>query len=524
MPATTPFPLIDARTGIGTQTIEASTSERKYWLIPFSAPHDASDSAYNYGLKLEAVSRAPATSTRIDTAVSIPGAEALVRRVRAESSRRTADALQIDEAIRSMRSNPERFHRSFSTRRTTPVSRALPQTIDISSPFSGEEGTTLTGNLRVSSSNTAIYVDSRVDGTVLRTDLEAMMQGFDGISLPRLHTLFGTESDVDGNGVIDIFLAAPEKIGSDVIGFFRPADLLPDGVVSGVHSNFREIIYVRTPGAGFDFSLAQATVAHEAFHLINFAEKSLPLFQSTGGTLGTVEALFLNEGLAHLAEDLVGWGVGTPPLTKIYLQCVGQTSLGGGGTTSGDPNCRIVAPGNDSIARRGAAMLFLLYMFQQLGGANYSTTDPAGITGEGLKFLQALCHSGKSGIANLEESSARPLFSWYADFAGLLALDNSGTTSDPRYNFAAEQKDSYTGLFRNIRLRGTRGSGQEAITLNGPIASREVILGTDLSVDSALFVSGAQTILLTIPANLEAHFSLTAAAALSLGVAIVPAP
>ncbi|MFH1262698.1 MAG: hypothetical protein V1495_04545 [Pseudomonadota bacterium] len=522
----TGFTLICAQGGSGIAKIDTSASERKFLLIPFSAPSQESDSALPYDLQIDTTSKTAAVSSpRLTVSPPSTLSEKIVARIQAESRRRAVDQISIEKAVRSFRSDPAPFRRLLSPRAASTAPRDVTTTISIFSPFDGEEGTKLTGNLRVKSAHTAIYVDSRVDLTVADADVKAMMQGFDNITLPRLHVLFGAESDVDGNGVVNVFLAAPEKVGSNVIGFFRPTDLLPDGTVSGVRSNVMEIVYVRTPGAGFDFSLAQATLAHEIFHLINFAQKSLPLFRASVGTLAFTEAIFLNEGQAHLAEDLTGWGVGTPDLIKIYLKCIGLTSLAGGGTTtSDDATCRIAAAGSDSIPRRGAAMLLLLYMFQQLGGATFSTTTVDDIQGDGIKFLKKLSSTTSIGLANLEESSNRTFFFWYADFAGVLALDNTNGSTDPRYHLVSPELDPFTNFYRYIRLRSSRVVDGNTVTWEGPLPSHEITAGADTKLSDSLFVTGLQATVLTVPANLQAQITASANSHLALGLAIVPMP
>jgi hypothetical protein len=523
---TTGFPLICAQGGSGIAKIDPSTSERRLMLIPFSAPSRESDSALAYNVQIDTPSKAAASSPRVDLPSSSTLSEKIVARIQAESRRRAADQISIDAAVHSFRSDPAPFRRLLSPRAASTTPRDVALTVSIFSPFDGEEGTKLTGNLRVKSSHTAIYVDSRVDKTVTDADVKGMMQGFDNVSLPRLHVLFGQESDIDGNGVVNVFLAAPDKVGSNVIGFFRPTDLLPDGAVSGVRSNEMEIVYIRTPDPlSFDYSLAQATMAHETFHLINFAQKSLPLFRSTAGTLAFTEAIFLNEGLAHLAEDLTGYGVGTPDLIKIYLKCINMTSLAGGGTTtSDDATCRIAAPGNDSIPRRGAAMLLLLYMFEQMGGAQFSATTVDDIKGDGIKFLQKLSHTTSIGIANLEESTGRTFFFWYADFAGVLALDNTNLSTDPRYNLVPEERDPNTNLYRFIRLRSSRVVNSSTVSWEGPVPSHQITAGVDTTLSDSLFVTGMQAAVLTVPANLQATITAKAGSGLALGLAIVPMP
>lgn len=520
---------IDARQGSGEKTVPALPSQQSYFLIPFSAPDQTDDTTFPYQLKWNVEGQRQTNASKLEHRQS-QTTKALLsnprfKRIQAESLRRSQDAIHVKEALVAYEKDPISFHRFYSSQGHNLLPKqSLSDTLEIKSPFESEEGSSISGIRRASSARTAIYVDSRVNDSVSTSEVEALVQGFDEVSLPRLHALFGTESDIDGNGVINVFMAAPDKIGTDVIGFFRPTDLLPNNTVSGVQSNQMEIVYIRTPGENFDHDLGQATIAHEVFHLINFSVKSLPFFQRTGGFAGVVEELALNEGQAHLAEDLVGWGIGTPALVQLYLNCLSETSLGGGGSSRASPLCEVSAPGNDSLARRGAMMLFLLYMFQQMGGADYSHETAGDVHGGGVDFLRRLTSSGVTGITNLEESTAfRSFFSWYGDFMATLVLDGTNVTSNPRYQFHQEVTDPFTGLLRNVRMHSERSDEYGPILLSGPKISGEKMAEAAVTLDQSLLLTGAEVFRILIPADTETRLRIEGAQSLSLGMAIVRA-
>jgi hypothetical protein len=522
--------IVDSREGAEVRTIEASTEEQHFLLLPFSASNQPGDTEYTYNLQLDIAQPAsvsPADDPSQATLKALTSASAtspFALRIAAETAIRREDEQLLSEADETIRANRSTFDRFLRERvLTRVVVSPPPQTLHLFSPFQEEINLPINGILRGSSGTAAIYVDSRVNSQVAEIDVQQLLSGFQTITHPRLRTLFGDESDIDHNGAIVIFLAEPQKVGSNVIGFFRPVDLLPDGTSSSIRSNEAEIVFVRTPGKGFDLATAQATIAHEVFHLINFAQKSLPSFAQTGH-LSIHEELFLNEGLAHLAEDLTGYGICTPSLVQTYLQCINETSLAGGGNAGATGGCSIVADGSDSLARRGGTALFLLYMFQQLGGATYSEVKPGELQGNGVEFLRKLNTSTSTGITNLERASGRSFFGWYADFAAALALDNSGLSNDPRYAFSPEAEDPFTGLTRNIRVRSVRSDSNGTYMLTGPKILRETTATSNVAIDGSLFSTGANALRITVPAGVQPELSFDGARSLSPGLTIVRVP
>ena len=110
------------------------------------------------------------------------------------------------------------------------------------------------------------------------------------------NTLFGLESDVNGDGKVTILIL---NIGSYVAGYFNPADLLAYDPNFNPCTNSQEILYLDsnnshtgyTPGTNSFY----ATIAHEFQHMINFNQK---VFIQGGNESQT----WLNEGLSTQAE------------------------------------------------------------------------------------------------------------------------------------------------------------------------------------------------------------------------------
>ncbi len=158
-------------------------------------------------------------------------------------------------------------------------------------------------------------VDAPADG-FMTTDYEQILAEFDSEIYPTDTVYFGGPSDIDSNGkVFLVYTPEVNKItppGSPgvVVGFFFAGDLFP--TVSCAASNGGELFYLLVPDPTGRFSdprstaavrqVTRGTVAHEFQHLINAAQRIFV-------TEGPPEDIWLNEGLSHIAEEVVGHAV-----------------------------------------------------------------------------------------------------------------------------------------------------------------------------------------------------------------------
>ena len=168
------------------------------------------------------------------------------------------------------------------------------------------------------------------------TDAELTSFGFDfdTLAYPMDVANFGAPSDIDNNAgrVVLFFTHGVNEAGLGVLGFFYGRDLLPKvgplGSCPG--SNVGEIINLLVPDAVTSKSTAAAntvgTAAHEFQHLIN-ASRRLYINTSAAPT----EERWLNEGLSHIAEELmfykvskltprqnIGPQISTPQYSQIF--------------------------------------------------------------------------------------------------------------------------------------------------------------------------------------------------------------
>ncbi|HEV7387446.1 MAG TPA: Ig-like domain-containing protein, partial [Gemmatimonadaceae bacterium] len=151
-------------------------------------------------------------------------------------------------------------------------------------------------------------------------DYQEFGANFDTLVYPVDTLNFGAPSDIDNNGHVVLFFTravnelTPPGVGFYVGGFFFSRDLFPTQQTTGLAgcttSNFAEMFYLLVPdpaglvnqnqrSAAFVKSVTVSTLAHEFQHLINASRR---LYVNTG--TNTFEDSFLDEGLAHIAEEL----------------------------------------------------------------------------------------------------------------------------------------------------------------------------------------------------------------------------
>ena len=151
--------------------------------------------------------------------------------------------------------------------------------------------------------------------------LDSIANEFDAITFPTDSSYYNTPTDIDNNGrVIMLFtgqinkLTPPNTSGSFIGGFFFAGDFFPTtGTKENTfcpQSNRGEIFYLLSPDASGKFGNVRSpssvrqgtrgTIAHEFQHMINAGNR----FQNPAVT--EFESTWLDEALAHFAEDAVG--------------------------------------------------------------------------------------------------------------------------------------------------------------------------------------------------------------------------
>jgi hypothetical protein len=155
--------------------------------------------------------------------------------------------------------------------------------------------------LRAVGKYVAIYVDTNDGGGVGQDLLSEIVSTFDSQILPTVARLWGPAQDVDRDGRFTVFLTrrlshlGDGRLAAD--GFVRGADFDPE--LSAPFGNHCDMMYLNAsmrPGPHL-----RTVLAHEYTHAVIFSRKALG---RDGARVGAEEEGWLDEALAHLAEDL----------------------------------------------------------------------------------------------------------------------------------------------------------------------------------------------------------------------------
>lgn len=281
----------------------------------------------------------------------------------------------------------------------------------------------VTARVRLVSERAILYEDTTAQVSLAQADIELFADLFDDPIYPVDTGTFGSPSDLDGNDrVIILFTPSVNRLSppgsNDLVGgFFFGLDLMPELE----HSNAGEVFYVLVPDpAGIygnvrNVDVVRSTVppilAHEFQHMIHHNERIIERGASTR------EAIWLSEGLAHMAEDLVGEELrrrgrvdeadehqrGNRDRATLFLTEPSNVSL-------------IIAAGSGSLAERGAAWLFLEYLRGQAGSDT---------------VLRLLTGATKTGTANVESVTGREWPDLFSDWSAALELERQVSMRGP---------------------------------------------------------------------------------------------
>jgi hypothetical protein len=311
-----------------------------------------------------------------------------------------------------------------------PPALGSPRSFSVLSSLDATAFTTTQARLRFAGQHILIYVDTEgLSGAFTDAELDAFGRTFDRDLYEVDVTAFGSESDIDGNGRVIVLLSPKINALTDrgicssqgfITGFFFGGDLLP----GSKGSNKGEIFYALVPDENASKSCAHSkpqverlipsTFIHEFQHMISFNQHVLVRD-------GSEEALWLNEGLSHVAEEL-----GSKLYESRYPAPSGRSSAdqlfpdSSQGFISGDmtnayrflstlPNHSAVAlQGNASLEERGGAWLFLRWLGDHKGEGIYGR----------------LVQTASTGTQNVEDKAGESFASLFGDFATAAYTDS----------------------------------------------------------------------------------------------------
>ncbi|MFN2567289.1 MAG: hypothetical protein ABR499_20015 [Gemmatimonadaceae bacterium] len=349
-------------TGSGLATVGSSQS---------LAPPSNSRSMAREGSALGALAR-PRRSTEFERTLRETG-----RREVMPLARRAREALRADSA-------------SASRTSLIPAYLGVGDLVELNTGLSACVSPTMrTGRVTAVTSRAIVVHDTtNPAGGFTDADYQRFAVTFDTLITAVADAAFAAPTDIDFNGKVVIFFTravnelTPPGANEYVAGFFHPRDVLPQWVYGSPYcpaSNEREMFYMLVPdpngvvnnnarSVGFVDTLTLGVLAHEHQHLVNFSRRVYV------NNAFVDEELWLNEGLSHIAEELVFYRAATAaPRQNIGGERFGAQPFDGLFTQYMAPNFDRLhsyllnthsyspyTPGDD-LATRGAVWAFLRY-------------------------------------------------------------------------------------------------------------------------------------------------------------------
>ena len=414
--------VVDPASSTGCLLIPPTAGAAEYLVVALSASGTVKDGG---------------TTGAYNLTAGAPGAAALIApSPKLSAFRARQPAAEFHQLLRQYeqglaRSPAARFRIGASAAASGPPAFGSQRTFNViantSSPFTF---TQVTATAKYVGSKVAIYTDdTSPSGGFSQADLDQTGSLFDTQMYAIDSAAFGTESDVDGNGVVVVLLSPAinrlsgncNATSSIILGFFFGLDLLP----TQANSNGGEVFYSFVPdpaNASCTVSLDVArqylepTFIHEFQHMISFNQHVLV-------RSGDAEATWLNEGLSHFAEEL-----GARKLPDAPGAAAGSrfSQFAIGDVTNAydylrEPESHFLVEPLGSLGQlpdRGANWLFVRWL------VDHFDTDPLG-----SNLTRQLLLTSATGRANVEAVTGQPFETLVAQWQMANYLDNlSGFT------------------------------------------------------------------------------------------------
>lgn len=362
---------------------------------------------------------------------------------------------------------------------------------------------TVTGEVKAVGTRVVVYQDINAPANgLIGSDFTYLANVFDDPIYAIDVATYGPPSDLDANNKIIILLTpvvnslTPKGTSGFVAGFFYACDLLPRTACAG--SNNGEVFYALTADPTAQFSDARsretvtralpAVLAHEFQHMINFGQRGN----------NTIEALWLSEGMAHNAEDVVGDEFERRGDLTTASTFRSQNTLRGNRFLRATASTSLLSEEDASLEMRGGAWLFVKYLEGRFGKT----------------MLQKLTHTTLSSVANVTAQTGRSWSSLLSDFAVALYADDNpelaGATVNSIYSFPTTNLRS--------RLANSNGSYpiQPATYGFTDFLQRETLEASAQSYVVVTSANGANSLNMTFTGLRGGAFAINAAPQLSI--------
>ena len=351
-------------------------------------------------------------------------------------------------------------------------------------------------------------------------DYQRFASRFDNLVYPLDVSNFGAPSDIDGNGRVAILFTSAVNALTDagstslVGGFFFGRDLYPTTTQNGLGgcsgSNVGEMFYMLAPDpngqingnvrrTGFVDTLTTGVLAHEFQHLINSSRR---LYVNTSAR-DVDEVVWLNEGLSHVAEELLYYSEsGKSPRQNLSGADVYTNSrttypmfIADAANNFGRLVDYLQAPGDnspsaddDSLATRGAAWSFLRYSVDQLGGDDKVTWN-------------RFDNSTTSGWGTVQFALGQDPGPFVRNWTIANYVDDLGITNDAHYQHLSwNYRSIYNTVFGSY-------NGNVFTPMGYPLVSKKLSNATP--VTATVHGSSAAYYRFAVPAGSDATFTMS---------------
>lgn len=248
------------------------------------------------------------------------------------------------------------------------------------------------------------------------TFVNQFLSDFEDTILPRERTVFGMESDLDGDGHISLVFTPLTY--DTAVAFFTGCDLVDAG--GCLTTNHGEYLYLTPPDAiAPPYNTPNAIkeiLTHECSHLINFNRKVLLNKLSSWP-----DSSYMDEGVGAFAQDAVGPQAGNLYVAMAGLDQIDQFSLGE--TLMDGAQYDL----NRDGALRGGSYWFVRWLYDQ-AGADTANTDGTITNKGGISFFRALLDAKTSIAKDLPGETQASASDIAMDFYTTLAMSNRDET------------------------------------------------------------------------------------------------
>ncbi|MBA3646530.1 MAG: hypothetical protein H0W63_10160 [Gemmatimonadaceae bacterium] len=379
-----------------------------------------------------------------------------------------------------------------------------------------------TGTVKAVSAKAIIVLDNQANQNAFTTaDFTAIATEFDNVIYPTDSAYFGKPTDFDNNGRVVIYYTPEvnkltERTSQSFIGgfffggdFFDPNKTTAQGGCP--QSNQGEIFYLLAPDPAGTFGKTQSvinvrqgtrgTVAHEFQHMINAGNRVL-------SNASAFESVWLDEGLAHSAEDAVGRAVrgfgdfqtltdtdvfpaGNATAQEAYNAFFGQNlSRFKAWLARPDTSSPLSKHADQNLSTRGAIWALLRWTGDQYSGGNFRA------------YTKKLAAGPDTGVKNLTTVAAQPLDTL---LAGWLVANFSDHTNIP----GLLPKYNYVGYNMRSAVAGaSSGTYPLAVTTlaSGASVTTKTLSGSGTYYKIVVPAGAGRTIIVQDPGGTTASF------------------